>query len=61
AWAAGSSALPMIESYQRFGLAMAVGLAALIWLALRVVLPIFSERGKRWLHTGAPARQRESQ
>ncbi|MEO1082279.1 MAG: alpha/beta fold hydrolase [Pseudomonadota bacterium] len=60
AWAAGSSALPMIESYQRYGLAIAVGIAALLWLALRVVLPIFGERGKRWLQVGAASRQSES-
>ncbi|MCH2063198.1 MAG: VTT domain-containing protein [Roseibacillus sp.] len=47
---AGHVVLGWLESYQRWAWPILIGTAVLLWVLLRLVLPLFSWRGRRLLH-----------
>ncbi len=51
AYAAGVSVLSYFDVYQRYGLPLLAGLLALLFVAVRVLLPLASFRGRRLLYS----------
>ena len=45
----GRGILPWLERYERWGLPLLVGSALLLWLAVKLVLPVFTWRGRRMI------------
>ena len=49
AYLLGAGALQFLAAYQRYSIPIVLGLIALLWLTVKIVVPLFSFRGRRLL------------